>query len=171
MAQVETKYFGTMSYSEESVFDFPSGLPAFEHATRFVLIESPENTPLVFLQSLADPKLCFLAFPILVLDRDYQLGISPEDLAALNWDAIDVESNVDGDPYQRGSLASLRTPADLLSRLTSALGELGDDLVIFCGTVPLLTGEFHVGRRWLLQLKLDSNTCLTHSYEVLPDHG
>jgi hypothetical protein len=101
----------------------------------------------------------------------HQVVALPEDLAALNWDAIDVESDVDGNPYQRGSLASLRTPADLLSRLTSALGELGDDLVIFCGTVPLLTGEFHVGRRWLLRLNLDLNTCLTHSYEVLPDHG
>ena len=72
-----------MAYSEESVFEFPWGLPAFEREKRFVLIESPENAPLVFLQSLADPGLCFLTFPILVVDRDYQLGIVPEDLAAL----------------------------------------------------------------------------------------
>ena len=75
-----------MVYREESVFEFPSGLPAFEHEKRFVLIESPENAPLVFLQSLADRGLCFLAFPILVVDRNYQLGISPEDLAALELD-------------------------------------------------------------------------------------
>jgi hypothetical protein len=101
----------------------------------------------------------------------HQVTALPDDLVALNWDAIDVESDVDGQPYQRGSLAALRTPTDLLSRLTSTLGELGDDLVIFCGTVPLLTGEFRAGRRWRLQLKLDPNTSLTHSYEVLPDHG
>jgi flagellar assembly factor FliW len=86
MPSTETKYFGSMAYREESVFEFPSGLPAFEHEKRFVLIESPENAPLVFLQSLADPGLCFLAFPILVVDRDYQLGISLEDLAALELD-------------------------------------------------------------------------------------
>jgi|SRR5580704_3491258 hypothetical protein len=95
----------------------------------------------------------------------------PDDLAALNWDGIDVESDVDGQPYQRDNLAAMRTPTDLLAHVTSTLGELGDDLVIFCGTVPLLTGEFRPGRRWRLQLKLDANTSLTHSYEVLPDHG
>ncbi len=100
-----------------------------------------------------------------------QVIAMPEDLATLRWDAIDVESDVDGQPYQRGSLAALRTPTDLLSRLTSTLGELEDDLVIFCGTLPLLTGAFRAGRHWRLQLKLDPNTSLTHSYEVLPEHG
>ena len=83
MPSTETKYFGTMAYREESVFEFPWGLPAFEHEKHFVPIESPKHAPLVFLQSLADPGLCFLAFPILVVDRDYQLGISQEDLAGL----------------------------------------------------------------------------------------
>jgi 4-hydroxyphenylacetate 3-monooxygenase len=101
----------------------------------------------------------------------HQVTALPDDLAALSWDAIDVESDVDGQPYQRGSLAALRTPTDLLARLTGTLGELGDDLVVFCGTLPLLTGEFRAGRRWRLQLKLDPNTSLTHSYEVLPHRG
>jgi hypothetical protein len=95
----------------------------------------------------------------------------PDDLAALNWDVVDVESDVDDHPYQRGSLGALRTPTDLLTRLAGALGEVGDDLVIFCGTVPLLTGAFRAGRRWRVALRLDPNTSLTHSYEVLPDHG
>lgn len=95
----------------------------------------------------------------------------PDDLAALSWDAIEIESNVDGEPYQRGVLALLRTPTDLLSRLTSTLGEVTDDLVIFCGTLPLLTGAFRAGRLWRLHLKLDPNTSLTHAYEVLPHHG
>ncbi len=95
----------------------------------------------------------------------------PDDLATLHWDAIDVESDVDGEPYQRGSLAVMRTPTDLLARLISALGEFGDDLVMFCGTVPLLAAEFRPGRLWRLQLQLDPTTSLTHSYEVLPRDG
>jgi hypothetical protein len=55
--------------------------------------------------------------------------------------------------------------------MNSTLVELGDDLVIFCGTVPLLTGEFRAGRLWRLGLQLDPNTSLTHSYEVLPHDG
>ncbi len=83
MAQVETKYFGTMSYEEAAVFEFPLGLPAFENEKRFVPIELAEHAPLIFLQSLAQPALCFLAFPILVVDRDYRLAVAREDLAAL----------------------------------------------------------------------------------------
>jgi 4-hydroxyphenylacetate 3-monooxygenase len=97
----------------------------------------------------------------------------PDDLAALDWDAIDVESDVDREAYQRGSLAALRTPTDLLSRMTGALGEFGDDFVMFCGTVPLLTGAFRAGRLWRLELTLDANAnaSLIHSYEVLSHHG
>ncbi len=95
----------------------------------------------------------------------------PDDLAALDWDAIEVESDVDGEPYQRGSLLSLRTLTDLLARMTDTIGELEGDVVIFCGTVPLLTGAFRPGKSWRLQLRLDATTTLTHSYEVLPDNG
>src|SRR5579864_430622 len=84
MAQVETKYFGTMSYQEESVFEFPLGLPAFENENRFVPIELAQHAPLIFLQSLTQPALCFLAFPILVVDRDYRLSVAREDLEALD---------------------------------------------------------------------------------------
>lgn len=87
MRSADTKYFGTLRYREEAVFEFPHGLPAFEEETRFVLIELPEHEPLVFLQSLTQPELCFLAFPILVVDRDYQLEISREDLAILELDS------------------------------------------------------------------------------------
>ncbi|HLK22015.1 MAG TPA: hypothetical protein VKT81_23865, partial [Bryobacteraceae bacterium] len=66
MAQIETQYFGTMTYREESVFDFPVGLPAFLNEKRFVPIESPEHSPLLFLQSMLQPSLCFLALPIQV---------------------------------------------------------------------------------------------------------
>jgi flagellar assembly factor FliW len=84
MPSVQTKYFGILSCREEDVFEFPRGLPAFESEKRFVLIQSPENAPLVFLQSLTEPALCFLAFPILVAHREYQLAVSAEDLAALD---------------------------------------------------------------------------------------
>jgi flagellar assembly factor FliW len=86
MPLVETKYFGSMSYAEESAIDFPQGLPAFEEEKRFVLIAPSESAPLVFLQSLGRASLCFVAFPILVVDQDYHLGIAPEDLKDLGLD-------------------------------------------------------------------------------------
>jgi flagellar assembly factor FliW len=84
MRSVETKYFGTLPCAEESVFEFPGGLPGFEGEKAFVLIETAESAPLVFLQSLTRANLCFLAFPIQVVDRDYALAVAPEDLEALD---------------------------------------------------------------------------------------
>ena len=86
MPSVQTKYFGTLPHVEESAFDFPQGLPAFEEEKVFVLIEAPEKAPLVFLQSMLRPSLCFVAFPILVVDKQYQLAIAPEDLEELGLD-------------------------------------------------------------------------------------
>jgi flagellar assembly factor FliW len=88
MRSIETKYFGTLPCSEDSVFDFPQGLPAFEEEKSFLLIEPPEGeppeaAPLVFLQSMARASLCFAALPILVVDGGYELGIAPEDLEDL----------------------------------------------------------------------------------------
>lgn len=92
MPSVETKYFGTLSYGETAVFDFPHGLPGFESEKQFVVVESPQveagNGPrLVFLQSLSRASLCFAAFPVLVVDEKYQLAIAPEDLEELELDA------------------------------------------------------------------------------------
>jgi flagellar assembly factor FliW len=83
MAQVETEYFGTMSYREDSVFEFPAGLPAFLAEKHFVPIESPQHAPLLFLQSITRPALCFLALPIQVVDPDYRLAVAREDLVSL----------------------------------------------------------------------------------------
>jgi flagellar assembly factor FliW len=87
MLSIETKYFGTLPYAASSVFNFPHGLPAFEDQKNFVLIEPPGGGRLVFLQSMARASLCFVAFPILVVDETYELAIAPEDLEALKLDA------------------------------------------------------------------------------------
>jgi len=86
MPLLETKYFGPLPYRAESVFNFPAGLPSFDDEKSFVPVELPQNAPLIFLQSLARPSLCFLALPILVVDREYRLAVSSEDLTKLELD-------------------------------------------------------------------------------------
>jgi flagellar assembly factor FliW len=86
MPLLETKYFGPLAYREESVFNFPDGLPSFDDEKSFVPIELPQNAPLLFLQSLLQPSLCFIALPVLAVDRKYRLAVSPEDLAELELD-------------------------------------------------------------------------------------
>lgn len=86
MPVVNTRRFGPLEYDESWVVSFPSGLPGFEHETRFVLLERPEWAPIVFLQSLADAELCFLAAPVSALDPGYCLSVTPEDLRKLSLD-------------------------------------------------------------------------------------
>ncbi|NBE50138.1 DUF2848 family protein [Streptomyces boluensis] len=86
------------------------------------------------------------------------------DLPALLWDRIAAESTVDDQPYQEGSVATLRHPAELLERMTAVLGDVTGDLVLFCGTFPLLTGAFAHGSHWRVCLNLPNGTALTHSY-------
>ena len=62
---------------------FPDGIPAFEQEQRFLALRQPINEPMVFLQSLANPNLCFATLPALAVCPDYRLSMTPEDLKAL----------------------------------------------------------------------------------------
>src|SRR5204862_41524 len=83
MPQILTKYFGTIDYADENVIRFPSGLPSFEEEDRFLVIRPADRAPLVFLQSMRQPGLCFLTLPILVIDPHYQLEMTADDLESL----------------------------------------------------------------------------------------
>ena len=84
MPQISTTYFGELDYTDETVFHFPYGLPGFEHEHAFLFLKRSHTEPLLFLQSLGNPRLCFILLPILVLDPDYIVDLDPEELAALH---------------------------------------------------------------------------------------
>jgi flagellar assembly factor FliW len=86
MPSIETKYFGAMPYSDGIVYEFLHGLPAFEDEKRFLLIEAPNGGPLIFLQSMKQASLCFVAFPIRIVDQGYEPAIALEDLEELGLD-------------------------------------------------------------------------------------
>ncbi len=83
MPRLVSKYFGELDYSTEAVFQFPEGIPAFEDQTAFVFLEQPKTHPLVFMQSLVNPGLCFITVPVFVVDSDYRLDLTPEDSVSL----------------------------------------------------------------------------------------
>jgi len=77
---METKNFGKISFEPESELEFPRGLPGFDSRKRFVAVRFVESDPLVYLQSLEDPDLCFITMPILAVDPGYRLKVDGEDL-------------------------------------------------------------------------------------------
>jgi flagellar assembly factor FliW len=87
MPSFDTVRFGSISYEEEAVIEFPAGLPAFEEERRFVLIEPPATAPVVFLQSLSRPDLSFITLPAQTIDSDYALCGATEDLKLIGLEA------------------------------------------------------------------------------------
>jgi len=80
---METKNFGTISFEPDSELEFPRGLPGFDSRKRFVAVRFVESDPLVYLQSLEDPGLCFITAPVQAVDPTYRLKISSEDIEQL----------------------------------------------------------------------------------------
>jgi flagellar assembly factor FliW len=83
MPVVETKNFGRVEYDAESALEFPRGLPGFEERRGFLPLHQPDTDPLIFLQSLEDPGLCFVTIPVGVIAPDYRLEAEAEDLASV----------------------------------------------------------------------------------------
>jgi flagellar assembly factor FliW len=87
MPRIQTKCFDELEYSPDAVFEFPAGIPGFENEHSFVFLEQPATHPLMFMQSLSRPDVCFILLPVLAADRHYELRLSEEDVAALRLPA------------------------------------------------------------------------------------
>ena len=60
-AAIETTRFGTITFTENDVIDFPWGLPGFSDLHRFLALSLAEQPNFVWLQSLDDPKIALPA--------------------------------------------------------------------------------------------------------------
>jgi flagellar assembly factor FliW len=83
MLLVSTRDFGEIEVAEDSVVEFPHGLPAFEDERSFVLIQPPSMAPLALLQSARNPSVAFTAVPVSAIEPEYELAVLPEDLEAI----------------------------------------------------------------------------------------
>jgi len=84
MPAVDTKNLGKVPYEPGAKIEFPCGLPAFEGHLTFVLIQLPKTHPLLFLQSLDHPNVCFPVLRALAVDPLYRLRLTREDLRRLD---------------------------------------------------------------------------------------
>ncbi len=88
------------------------------------------------------------------------------DLSTLSLDGARARSWVDGELYQDGTLANLRTPANVIELLLENQGKNLEDFLCLGGTLPVIGGAFKYGAVWKLELTLDENTVLTHTYRI-----
>ncbi len=72
-------------------------------------------------------------------------------------------------PYQEGRLGLLLNPAELMAFVKSKIPGPLEDLVIFSGTMGMLTGEFVFGEKFLAKLIDEKlNRRLEISYDIKP---
>jgi flagellar assembly factor FliW len=83
MPKVYSRDFGAIDYQSGDPFVFPGGLPGFPNETAFLPVEVPEQIPLLYLQSLATPDLCFVSLPARCIVSDYDLSPNSDDYARI----------------------------------------------------------------------------------------
>ncbi|HUO28974.1 MAG TPA: flagellar assembly protein FliW [Bryobacteraceae bacterium] len=85
MPSIRTKCFHQVEYTDSSLYQFPHGLPGFEQERAFLFLNRPDSHPLMFMQSIATPELCFILLPVFAVDPEYQLSLDDEALAQLQF--------------------------------------------------------------------------------------
>jgi hypothetical protein len=65
-----------------------------------------------------------------------------------SWDGCRLASNADSAAYQEGSVAELMAPDRILAFVRERVGDDLEGSAIFCGTLPLIGGEFRFARRF-----------------------
>jgi flagellar assembly factor FliW len=139
MPQCETKYFGNVSYEAGAAVEFAAGLPGFESCHRFLPIEETGRRPLIFLQSLEQPGLCFVTIPVAAIDPGYGLKMSAEDMAAAGFDprpdhpADIVCLAVLSLAHASAPTVNLLAPIVINPRTGQAVQSVRDDAVYSCG--------------------------------------
>lgn len=79
--QLNTKYFGEITYNPEDVLEFPNGLFGFEEEKRFLLLPfSGSQGNMLCLQSIAAASPAFILMNPFSLKPDYAPVLAPEEL-------------------------------------------------------------------------------------------
>lgn len=75
--EIQTKTMGAVQISEEQVIDLAEGFYGFEEFHKYALLDS-EQKPFIWIQSLEDKNLAFIAIDPFIFRPDYELDISDE---------------------------------------------------------------------------------------------
>ncbi len=81
--EIETRDFGKVEVSEDSIISFPDGIYAFDEAKHFALIAPKENEYPMWLQCTDCLKPCFIVFDPKLFCSDYKITLNDGEKAAL----------------------------------------------------------------------------------------
>ncbi|PIP92737.1 MAG: flagellar assembly protein FliW [Bdellovibrio sp. CG12_big_fil_rev_8_21_14_0_65_39_13] len=83
-----TTRFGELEVDKKDILNFAEGLLGFEQLTKFFVVDPGDQTLILWLQSVDDPKV---AFPILepkIFKSDYSIKLLPSELQSLSLESL-----------------------------------------------------------------------------------
>lgn len=101
MPTLDTPYY-RLQYEQEDELTFPAGLFGFANEKRFLLVEQEQLAPLLALQSLSTPPLCFLVVPLGLVVPDYTFAMGAEER-----DLLGIAGPTEG-KYHRFGIVTIR---------------------------------------------------------------
>ncbi len=101
MPEYESAKLGAISYRDDQVISFPEGILGFSDLHEYVLVEHQQGV-FVWLQSLEEPSLAFLAVDPWMFFPDYSPEIPDQDVEALELK----------EPYNFTILCIVTVPSD-----------------------------------------------------------
>lgn len=88
--EIATSRFGTFDALEDQIIEIQGGLLGFPDATRYVRIPVVEAEGWLWLQSVDDPDLAFLAVTAFLFFPDYDVDMADADAAGIGLDEADA---------------------------------------------------------------------------------
>jgi len=70
----------TIDDLRNKIIEFPQGLPGFPSSHAFIMMQTPEERPFAWMQSVAEPHVKFAVVEAYAWDRDYTLEVPDETL-------------------------------------------------------------------------------------------
>ena len=81
--KLETTRFGTIEYDDQSVLTFTQPIIGFQEFRRFIFVDGPENSNLVWLQSTDSGDLAFILIDPRTVIPEYGFKLGDHELAEL----------------------------------------------------------------------------------------
>lgn len=86
---LETKPYGKIEVEDDRIYNFKDGLFAFDELRKFALLDTDDNSPFRWLQSMEESELAFVIIKPTDFMISYELSISSTDLEAVGAQSVE----------------------------------------------------------------------------------
>lgn len=85
---IETGRFGKLTVSDDEIILIPQGILGFPDYKRYCLVDSADDTLILWLQSIENPQIAFPVLEPKIFKADYSARLSAMELRELKLDSV-----------------------------------------------------------------------------------